>query len=438
MDMWGLTELGGVRRVLKSTATVDAEGVRLSVGKGEKALLSIVESVASRDALTAALMGSDHMPGSVTEAVPYDDSRVRSLPISSSRYNLMLRSTALSSTNSLQSHVKSPMISSKSTSKFDDHASSPHDDLDKKSVPPRGKMTWLAAKQLAASMSLVDDLCALDKVVSFHLFLASYDSSDGLNDWKMETQEESEKTKKNTKQFERKKLTPQVLKSIFDGIASNLPNVDTKRVTPLKCIYVISNHSRSEISPSFSHSQVHFGVLIVELVQKEDLFLHFKISKITKGCGHLTALVKIVVKSFFLTLKACGIRAIKVKNDLSLSFLGRTVSTFQRKMVDACMSTATSKSILNCRKHSNLMLLMRELVQSKIHLGFQVPKGITGIEKAEDEGRASHNFEPDPALVVHLCAVSPRSPSGIEMESLLQCKYTLHALPCTLYDINAN
>ena len=424
--MWGLTELGGMRRVLKSSVTVDADGVRLSVGKGEKALLSVVESVASRDAQTAALLGSDHMPGTTAEVVPYDDSRVRSLPISSSRYNLMLRSTALSSTSSLQSHAKSPIISSKSTNRFDDHASSPHDDLDKKSVSPRGKMIWLTAKRLATSMSLVDDLCALDKVVSFHLFLASYDSNDGSNDWKIETMEDNEKTKKSPKQFERKKLTPQVLKSIFDGIASNLPNVDMKRITPLKCIYVISNHNRSEICASFSQSQVQFGVLIVELVQKEDLFLHFKISKITKGCGHLTALVKIVVKSFFLTLKACGLRAIKIKNDLSLSFLGRTVSTFQRKMIDACMSTARSKSFLNCRRHSNLMLLMMELVQSKIHLGFQVPRGMTGIEKTEDEVRACHSFDPDPALVVHLCAVSPRSPSGIEMESLLQCEYVFY------------
>ena len=114
------------------------------------------------------------------------------------------------------------------------------------------------------------------------------------------------------------KLTPYVLSMIFDEIAVNLPNPDMRRITPLKCLYVISNQSNTK--GSNNTSAIDFGILIIELFQKDDVFLDFKISKLTKGCGQLSALLKIVVKSFFLTLKLCGVRAVKVKNDLTFIY----------------------------------------------------------------------------------------------------------------------
>ena len=404
--------------------------VNSNSNRGYRAILAMAESIAERDESIAALLGVDHMPGAVSDTTPYQDVRIRSVPISSSRYRLS-RTNANPSSGSLQSHAKSPSVASKSTSRFDDHSTSPHDDVDaKKNLSPKGNLQWLTCKRISQNTVLLDELCALDKVLLFHIFLASYDlASDGAVT-KDERNPEGEREREREREREGRKppaqtpnniLSSHVLKTIFDGIAMNLPNPDMRRITPFKCMYVISNKSKEEAS--LGMASVEFGVIVVELTQRDDVFLSFKISKLTKGCGQMSALVKIVVKTFFLTLKVCGLRAIKVKNDLSLSSLARTVSTFQRKMVEACMATARSLSALNCRKRSNLLLLMSEIVQSKISLGFQLPQGGTiGGEIGQYSVGCDNDGGLEQPMVSHLFAVSSRSPLGIEMEALLQCK----------------
>lgn len=425
VDMWGLSSQRGDRCLLRCTR--DNGGGRDRRSKGEKELITTADSVAELDQTVSLFLGGDYMPGSTNDPVLIQDDRRQSVPLNSTRYRLS-RTTAQSSSGNLQSHSRSPSIGSKGGGRFDDSNSNPHDTMDLvNNIPQRAELEWLTSRILAPSILLLDQLCGLDKVISFHLFLASCDASiDNANavDNGLKTSSEREKRMLiNTAQS--KKLTPSVLKSVFEGIALNLPNADMRRLSLLKCLYVLSSQSKSKAS--ISSQQADFGVIIVELTQKDDIFLSFKISKLTKGCGQLSALVKIVVKSFFLSLKVCGLRAVKVKNDLSLSSLARTASTFQRKMIDICLSNARSLSVPNIRKSSAFGILMDELVYSKLSLGFQIARGgsvgVDRIEEHSDGGYSDVRAHSDDALTTHLFAVSPRSPSGIEMEALLQCKY---------------
>lgn len=165
------------------------------------------------------------------------------------------------------------------------------------------------------SLDILEDLCSLDKVLLFHLFL-SYDHTSPSSHFTVLEKKQGGNTTKQQQQQRKasnppnKKLSPHVMKLIFDGISANLPNSDARKVTPSKWIFVLSNLNKTQAA--VSTSEVDFGVIIVELIQKDDVFLSFKITKLTRGCGQLSALVKIVVKSFFLTLKACGLRAVKV------------------------------------------------------------------------------------------------------------------------------
>ena len=422
VDMWGLSSQRGDRCLLRYTR--DNGGDRDGRSKGEKELITTADSVAELDQTVSLFLGGDYMPGSTADSAVLQDDRRRSVPLNSTRYRLS-RTTAQSSSGNLQSHNRSPSIGSKGSGRFDDSNSNPHDALDLvNKIPQKEELEWLTSRRLAPSILLLDQLCGLDKVISFHLFLASCDASiDCAVDGGLKTSAEREKRMLiNTAQS--RKLTPSVLKSVFEGIALNLPNADMRRLSLLKCLYVLSSQSKSKAS--ISSQQADFGVIIVELTQKDDIFLSFKISKLTRGCGQLSALVKIVVKSFFLSLKVCGLRAVKVKNDLSLSSLARTASTFQRKMIDVCLSNARSLSVLNIRKSSAFGILMDELVYSKLSLGFQIARGgSVGVDRIEEHSDGGYSdVRADDALTTHLFAVSPRSPSGIEMEALLQCKYS--------------
>jgi hypothetical protein len=416
VDMWGLSSQRGDRCLLRFTR--DNGGDREGTSKGERELVAIADSVAELDETVSLFLGGDYMPGSVADSALHQDIPVRPLPLNSSRYRLS-RSTAQQSTGNLQSHNRSPSVGSKGSGRFDDNSNDVMDSAN--SVPQRTELQWLTSRKLAPSILLLDQLCSLDKVISFHLFLASGElSAEKVEGVVKTTAERERRTLINIAQ--RRKLTPSVLKAVFEGIGLNLPNADMRRLSLLKCLYVLSSRSKSKASTSMN--QVDFGVVIVELTQKDDIFLSFKISKLTKGCGQLSALVKIVVKSFFLTLKVCGLRAVKVKNDLSLSSLARTASIFQRKMIDVCFSNARSMAALNIRKSSAFGILMDELVYSKIALGFQIARGGTlGGDRVEEHSDVGYSdVRGDDALTTHLFAVSTRSPSGIEMEALLQCE----------------
>ena len=428
VDMWGLSSQRGDRCLLRYTR--DNGGDRDGRSKGEKELVSTADSVAELDQAVSLFLGGDYMPGSMAESTVNQDTRKRPVPVNPTRYRLS-RSTAQQSTGSLQSHNRSPSVGSKSSGRFDDNSSNTHDDMDSaNNLPQREELEWLTSRRLAPSILLLEQLSGLDKVISFHLFLASCDSTSTSTssleniDGGMKTTAEREKILLISVAQSRK-LTHGVLKSVFEGIALNLPNADMRRLSLLKCLYVLSSQSKSKVSASANTQQVDFGVILVEIIQKDDIFLSFKISKLTRGCGQLSALVKIVVKSFFLSLKVCGLRAVKVKNDLSLSSLARTASTFQRKMVDVCLSNARSMSALHIRKSSAFSILMDELVYSKISLGFQIARvGALGVDRVEEHSDVGYSdVRGDDALTTHLFAVSPRSPSGIEMEALLQCEY---------------
>ena len=401
--------------------------------KGEVTLSVLATSIFDRDEAIAALLGGDYMPGSLADALANQDIRVRSVPLSSSRYRLT-RTAAMSSTGSLTTYLRSPSTTSKANSRYDDSTLSPLvDEIDSKdSENPLGNLQWLTSKRLIGSMELLEELCALDKVLLFHLFLASHEvSTERLRT--VIGKKVKEKDKRNQAidpTRDNAKLTPSILTMIFDDIAINLPNPDMRRITPLKCLYVINNQSSKKHNNSTASTD--FGTLVVELFQKDEVFISLKISKLTKGCGQLSALLKIVVKSFFLTLKMCGLRAVKVKNDLSLSSISRTVSTFQRKIIESCISSARSMLLLNSKRDSNLLLLMSELVQTKTALGFQLLEGnMKPLLQRGSNSVIKHDLSLNldvysdlngRALVTHLCAVSSTSPSGIEMESLLQCK----------------
>ena len=405
--------------------------------KGEAALSVLASSIFDRDEAIATLLGGDYMPGCTAEAFAYQNVRVRSLPHSSSRYRLT-RNSAMSSTGSLTAHLKSPSIASKGNSRYDDSSLTPLvDEIDiNRGDIPSGNLQLLTSKRLIASINLLEELCALDKVLSFHLFLASSEKAPERSEGGVgkKINEKNMRNQSTTSTRDHVKLTPYVLSMIFDEIAVNLPNPDMRRITPLKCLYVISNQSNTK--GSNNTAAIDFGILIIELFQKDDVFLDFKISKLTKGCGQLSALLKIVVKSFFLTLKLCGVRAVKVKNDLSLSSISHNVNTFQRKIIESYMSTGRSMVLLNSRRDSNLALLMCELVETKMALGFQLVgknnfslpqfhRGNNGIIQNEESLPLDNESDQrNQTLVAHLHAVSSTSPTGMEIESLLQCELT--------------
>ena len=396
--------------------------------KGVTALSVLASSIFDRDEAIATLLGGDYMPGRTAEAFAYQNIRVRSLPHSSSRYRLT-RNAAMSSTGSLTAHLKSPSIASKGNSRYDESSLTPLiDEIDmNRGDIPSGNLQLLTSKRLIGSINLLEELCSLDKVLSFHLFLASSEKGKQIDEKTMRNQS-TNSTRDHVK------LTPYVLSMIFDEIAVNLPNPDMRRITPLKCLYVISNQGNTKETNN-NAAAIDYGILVIELFQKDEVFLDFKISKLTKGCGQLSALLKIVVKSFFLTLKLCGVRAMKVKNDLSLSSISHNTNIFQKKIIESYLSTGRSMVLLDSRRDSNLLLLMNELVETKMSLGFQLvgknnfssrsynKRNNSVLQNEEFLSLDDEDDQRNQTLVAHLHAVSSTSPTGMEMESLLQCEY---------------
>ena len=406
--------------------------------KGETALSVLASSIFDRDEAIATLLGGDYMPGCTAEAFAYQNIRVRSLPHSSSRYRLT-RNVAMSSTGSLTAHLKSPSIASKGNSRYDESSLTPLiDEIDmNRGDIPSGNLQLLTSKRLIGSINLLEELCSLDKVLLFHLFLASSEKAPERSESGVGKQI-NEKTMRNQSTNSTRdhvKLTPYVLSMIFDEIAVNLPNPDMRRITPLKCLYVISNQGSTKGTNNTAAAAIDYGILVIELFQKDEVFLDFKISKLTKGCGQLSALLKIVVKSFFLTLKLCGVRAMKVKNDLSLSSISHNTNIFQKKIIESYLSTGRSMVLLDSRRDSNLLLLMNELVETKMSLGFQLVgknnfsspnynrRNNGFLQNEESLSLYDENDHRNQTLVAHLHAVSSTSPTGMEMETLLQCKY---------------
>ena len=300
------------------------------------------------------------------------------------------------------------------------------------------------SKRLSLAIDVLEEVCALDKITTFHMFLCC-DQTPATLPSTVLTAFASKPRRKDVQgmgiQKGTSKLSPQTLKRIFEGIASNLPHPDSRRLSPSKCLYVISNMSR-EIG-SLHPLAIDFGVVIVEIIQRDDAFLTIKVSKLAKCCGQLAALVKIVIKSFFLTIKASGLRAVKVKSDLSQFSLAPMMGSYQRRMVESCLSSAQSSSHFHVRHVANLRLLLRELVLSKIAVGFQLvgdavgevlamPSSSTPVPSnsllrgfndcaANESSYPPSSVEQQSSFVVHLFAVSPASPSGIDVEALLQC-----------------
>ena len=311
------------------------------------------------------------------------------------------------------------------------------------------------SKRLSLAIDVLEEVCALDKITTFHMFLCCDQTpailpSTVLPSFAPKLRRKDMHgigTQKGTS-----KLSPQTLKRIFEGIASNLPHPDSRRLSPSKCLYVISNMSR-EIGSSHPLA-IDFGVVIVEIIQRDDAFLTIKVSKLAKCCGQLAALVKIVIKSFFLTIKASGLRAVKVKSDLSQFSLTPVMGSYQRRMVESCLSSAQSSSHFHVRHIANLRLLLRELVLSKIAVGFQLvgdavgevltapssatPVNSNNLLRGFNSNSASESSYPPSAseqqssFVVHLFAVSPASPSGIDVEALLQCKISCAMDECSV------
>jgi hypothetical protein len=128
------------------------------------------------------------------------------------------------------------------------------------------------------SIDTLELLCSLDKVLVFNIFLSHDHIASGF----ISTDKRGQGNYSNTKRKSpiKGKLSPHIMKLIFDGISSNLPNSDARRITPTKWIYVLSNLSKSQAH--MSSIEVDFGIIIVELIQKDDVFLSFRISKLTK------------------------------------------------------------------------------------------------------------------------------------------------------------
>jgi hypothetical protein len=109
-----------------------------------------------------------------------------------------------------------------------------------------------------------------------------------------------------------------------------------------------------------------------------------------------------------------------------------SVSIFQMKMIEACVSNARSMLQINIKNPSHLPLLMHELLESKKSLGFQFSGGVDDSfilpsDKSiliQDDNNSVFST-PAATLVAYMYAVSTSSPSGIETESLIQCKYSI-------------
>jgi hypothetical protein len=112
-----------------------------------------------------------------------------------------------------------------------------------------------------------------------------------------------------------------------------------------------------------------------------------------------------------------------------------SVGIFQMKMIEACVSNARSMLHINVKNPFHLQLLMHELLESKKSLGFQFTGGIDdNFISPSDKSISIDDNDPDfvsvfgtpvSVLVAYMFAVSPSSPSGIETESLIQCKYSI-------------
>jgi len=256
--------------------------------------------------------------------------------------------------------------------------------------------TEVKAQTLAPFIDVIEKMTKLDENHTFFYFLRAWTASHKTHSLH----------KAKSSLFERdKKLTSNLAKCIF----SNFQCTDFYELDHNRWCGIIGNspkHLKNMQKPSPKQAvsikdDIDTNVLILHIREVCNTFLNISIGKISKG---LTNIPILKVRSAVLeSLLASNYFPLVLNNDISLYSI--SPNHFNRRKSKPCLQGARSVTEVTVHDEIFSQMMLSALVQSKVNAGFQC----SYFDREAD------------ATNIYLLAASPSSPSGIDMECLLQC-----------------
>lgn len=334
--------------------------------KNSKTILWISQCIVDSDKQLAALLGGPYLSGFAKSKITSTPSTLRS--IDQSHYT----STTNNNTNKKNS-ISSSVVVSTTTSL----------------LPPP------LAKNLAAYADLIEDISNLDDVYTTYIYLRP----------------------KVNNSHPHTKITPissneHVRVQILNDIIKRVINVTYHELSLLRWLFVLC----SDDVPS---STSEYGIIIFEIVEVSINFLQIQVNKLSRGSGTLNETMYNISNCIFNSLRILKLNPYRCKCDLSLlSLTSINYNNFSslsknRMNIMTCLQGARAISNNSINNMNLLKIIAHELVLGKLPMGFHLSQYT--VENSKDNNENG-------TITLYLHAVCSSCPTGINTESLIQCK----------------
>jgi hypothetical protein len=251
------------------------------------------------------------------------------------------------------------------------------------------------AKNLAAYVDLIEDISNLDDVYTTFIYLRPKVSN----------------SQSHTK------ITPissneNVRVQILNDIIKRVKNVTYHELSLLRWLFVLCNDDL----PS---STSEYGIIIFEIVEVSINFLQIQVSKLSRGSGTLNETMYNISNCIFNSLRLLKLNPYRCKCDLSLlSLTSINYNNFSslsknRMNIMSCLQGARAISNNSTNNMNLLKIIAHELILGKLPMGFHLSQ--YSIENGKDNNENG-------TFTLYLHSVCSSCPTGIDTESLIQCK----------------
>ena len=242
-------------------------------------------------------------------------------------------------------------------------------------------------QQLAANADLIEDICKLQYSFTSTMYLRAFFVLTAIAN--------------NAK----------CRNSIFTAIRQTIPTARFSQLGTLKwlCLIPVNIRGADSVShtapPSSPTTIEYYEVLIIEVRQRVSVFIEVAITVMGNGSGENCINVIIVADAVQRALKLIDFDPLLLRRDLSLIAISNSLNLRSRNLSLCHLQSLCHFVPIKLSQRYLMESLVSEVCRNKVALGFQV-SNCAGEELVE----------------LSLCAVIPACPSGIESDSLLQCK----------------
>jgi hypothetical protein len=239
-------------------------------------------------------------------------------------------------------------------------------------------------QQLVANADLVEDICRLNCVCKTTMYLRAF--------FVLTTITSNAKCRS----------------TIFASIKETLPAAKFSQLDTLKwlCVVPLSHKEVGAAAADKSNAeQEQYEVLVVEVKQSVSVFIEVSISLLGNGSGVNVMNVKMISDAVQSALGSLSFDPLLLRRDLSMIASSNPQSGRSQFLAMCHLQNKTHFLPMDLSQRFLMESLVSEVCRNKIALGFQVAT-CTGEDLVE----------------LCLCAVIAACPSGIECDSLLQCK----------------